>query len=641
MGVGKIHKLNGFEGPINRINDSRKILFRSHQSWFSPQIIISILFLCIAYTENSAYSLSTKSFESIQTLYSVQSLYSSFHVRVVNNKRKSLLYSIPFHSKKEIINHPNTNVNSDQDTVTTKRIFLGKGLNQHDKSMIQHWSRQTISIGIPALLGMMADPILSLIDTAYVGKLGSIELAALGTCTSIFHFAFNAFRATTTVTTSLVATAIAASTSSSKIDEKDKDTSLYETEQSTTNSSDNPVNENIRSIIRSSIQYGLINGLLLAIGLFQYGTAALHVMGIPSSSTLYKPGHTYLQIRSLAAPAVLFLGVAEGAFRGFTDTTIPLMASLLATVTNIILNPILMFSMKMGVGGAAAATVISQYAAAILYGIFLFKRKMILNSRLQFCKDTSSTKIGSTHREKGNISSTIFWANLSMMAKQGSLLFAWTFATACATRLGHEHVAAHQIALSLWLFFVLIIDGAVVSAQILMSKAYGAFLRESESHVMPEYSTNKNAHVASSRRDMKTLTCFMTLVAIVQGSLSMGSILWFGKYAPNMFTTDIHVKGHLMALIPHLAWQQVLISLVLVLESLIVGANQFELLALGTTFSTLIAMKNIRDATTIVSIWSHGIVSLFVGRLITAVIGILKINGFFSRLTIKHNVLKY
>jgi Na+-driven multidrug efflux pump len=77
--------------------------------------------------------------------------------------------------------------------------------------MIRLWSRQTISIGIPALLAMMADPLLSLIDNAYVGKLGAIELAALGTCTSIFHFAFNAFRATTTATTSLVATALATS----------------------------------------------------------------------------------------------------------------------------------------------------------------------------------------------------------------------------------------------------------------------------------------------------------------------------------------------------------------------------------------------------------------------------------------------
>ena len=100
-----------------------------------------------------------------------------------------------------------------------------------------------------------------------------------------------------------------------------------------------------------------------------------------------------------------------------------------------------------------------------------------------------------------------------------------------------------------------------------------------------------------------------------------------------MFTTDVTIKTHLMALIPHLAWQQVLISLVLVLEALIVGANQFELLAVGTAFSTLIALKNIRDATDIVSIWSHGIVSLFVGRLITAIIGILKINGAFSRWT--------
>lgn len=59
-----------------------------------------------------------------------------------------------------------------------------------------NWASQNWKLAIPALIGMLADPLLSLMDTAYVGRVGPLELAALGACTSIFHLAFNAFRAT-------------------------------------------------------------------------------------------------------------------------------------------------------------------------------------------------------------------------------------------------------------------------------------------------------------------------------------------------------------------------------------------------------------------------------------------------------------
>jgi len=67
--------------------------------------------------------------------------------------------------------------------------------NQEDSSDDQdekgrpnyRWTSQNFGLAIPALVGMLADPLLSLMDTAYTGRVGSVELAALGACTSIFH----------------------------------------------------------------------------------------------------------------------------------------------------------------------------------------------------------------------------------------------------------------------------------------------------------------------------------------------------------------------------------------------------------------------------------------------------------------------
>ena len=61
---------------------------------------------------------------------------------------------------------------------------------------------------------------------------------------------------------------------------------------------------------------------------------------------------------------------------------------------------------------------------------------------------------------------------------------------------------------------------------------------------------------------------------------------------------------------PHLAWQQILVSLTLVVESLAVGAVQFRILAAGTTVSTLVAVWQLSKQTTVEGIWSIGIVSL-------------------------------
>ncbi len=419
------------------------------------------------------------------------------------------------------------------------------------------WTSQNFALAVPALVGMLADPLLSLMDTAYVGRVGATELAALGACTSIFHLAFNAFRATTTATTSLVGNA-------ESEDER-------------------------RQIIKVSLSLGAVLGVIVMLVLEASGSWCLATMGVPRKSPLYKPAIEYLRTRLWAAPAVLGIVVAEGAFRGYGDTKIPLLASLAASFINLILDPILMFPLGMGVAGAAAATGVSQVGAALVYAYYLIKRRMLP------IKGTKSNV------RNASIIKTILGANLAMVCKQGSLLLAWAYATARATRIGHAHVAAHQVALSCWLVFALILDGAAVSAQVLMSRSLG------------------------SMKKVQSLVSYMTRFAFLQGLLTTGLILLSAPYLPSLFTSDQIIRGHLQSLMPQLAWQQLLVSLTLVTESLAIGGNQFRLLAFGTTISTGFAMWELQHATDVVSIWSKGIVTLFVGRLITAVIGTFKV----------------
>jgi MATE family multidrug resistance protein len=130
-----------------------------------------------------------------------------------------------------------------------------------------------MAIALPALMGLLADPVLSMVDTAFVGRSGAIDLAALGVCTSIFHMAFTVFRASTVATTSLVGSA--------------------------------PDESSKRQITKLSLQLAGVLGTITLLGLRLGGGRILSTMGVPADSPLYKPACDYLYARCWAAPAVV------------------------------------------------------------------------------------------------------------------------------------------------------------------------------------------------------------------------------------------------------------------------------------------------------------------------------------------------
>jgi MatE len=137
-----------------------------------------------------------------------------------------------------------------------------------------NWTKQNLAIALPAVMGLLADPVLSMVDTAFVGRLSSTsDLAALGVCTSIFHMAFSVFRGSTVATTSLVGNA------------KSKQEAQHVTQI-------------------SLVLAGILGSLVLLL-LRLRGPQILATMGVASSSPLYAPACSYLYARAWAAPAVV------------------------------------------------------------------------------------------------------------------------------------------------------------------------------------------------------------------------------------------------------------------------------------------------------------------------------------------------
>jgi len=412
-------------------------------------------------------------------------------------------------------------------------------------------------------------------DTAYIGRLGKEPLAALGVCTSIVYISFYSFLATKTATTTLVASASS--------------------------------NEEAKLVTSTSLQLGVAAGLSVLLILSFRGPGCLAMMGIPATSDIYPHALTYLSTRCLSAPFFLLITVAEGALRGFGDTRIPLLASMATAFTMATLEPLLMFALGWHIRGSAAAMGLSQVSGALVYSYYL--RKRFSSSSIEKSKDVDEN-VDKNMLTKSGIIATIVKANASMILKQGSLLFTWAYATKSAAKFGAAQVAAHQVALSFWMVFAYILDAVSVSAQILLSKA----------------------RTRNSVDEVRSVTKYMTSVAVIQGLIITLIIAGLAPYVPSFFTTDEAVIAQLKTLLPVLSMQQVLISLTFVVEALAAGGSQFTLLGVGTALSALAAITLMANATSVLEIWTRGILAMFIGRFAAAGIGVLNVNGLLPKL---------
>lgn len=457
-------------------------------------------------------------------------------------------------------------LNSNQNIVDRirSRIRSKQVRKNTEKSTSYQWTKQNLAIALPALMGLLADPLLSIVDTAFVGRSvgGAIDLAALGVCTSIFHMAFTVFRASTVATTSLVGSA-------STPEEK-------------------------RQTTKISMGFALAMGTFVFLSLRLAGGHMLTGMAVAPNSDVFRSACSYLYTRSWAAPAVLFVLVAEGAFRGNGDSKTPLVAASVAAVVNLILDPLLMFPLRMGMAGAAAATAISQIAAAALYAWRLWKRQLLPQPQ-DSCGNIKAGKV-----VKG-----IIGANAAMLSKNFSMLVFYTAATTTATRIGAAHVATHQVCLSLFWLLTMWLDSGGVSAQLLLSKSIGE---------------------GDSIEKIKSLTKYMVKFALVQGLAFSTFVCGIGRYVPAGFTQDPVVSRYIMQCIPQLCMQMVLVSLCLVLEGLAIGGKQFRFMASGTAVATAVGLWQMRFATSVVDIWSGAVNTFFGLRLLNGIIGVARVH---------------
>ena len=127
--------------------------------------------------------------------------------------------------------------------------------------------------------------------------------------------------------------------------------------------------------------YGaVVCGLALCTGIILGMNPVLHLMGVQESTYLY--AKEYLTYIAVGCPFILLSGSLGSIVRSEGAAKQAMTGSMVGTILNIILDPVLILGIDMGVSGAAVATVLGNIGATIYYLIYFWKSNTILSIRL-------------------------------------------------------------------------------------------------------------------------------------------------------------------------------------------------------------------------------------------------------------------
>ena len=201
---------------------------------------------------------------------------------------------------------------------------------------------------IPLLIGNIFQQFYSMVDTIIVGRFVGVEaLAAVGT-TSSMVFLVNGF---VMGLTSGFAVLI-----SQKYGAKDE--------------------AGVKKAVASSITLSIIATIIVTFISVISAKPLLALMNTPSN--IMKDASAYIIILYAGNVAIIFYNMMAAILRALGDSKTPLYFLIVSSVLNIILDLVLIINFKMGVAGAAYATVISQGVSALLCVIYTYKKYKIL-----------------------------------------------------------------------------------------------------------------------------------------------------------------------------------------------------------------------------------------------------------------------
>ncbi|KZE25920.1 MATE family efflux transporter [Crenobacter luteus] len=290
-----------------------------------------------------------------------------------------------------------------------------------------------IRFAIPVALAGMATPLMGLVDTAVLGRLGDPAVIAAagigGTIFTVIYWCFSFLRFTTT---GLVAQA-AGSMNDAEI-----------------------VLAGLRPMLAA-----LAGGVLLWLLQWPIGLVAIKLLSPPAEVVPLAEQYFYARIWS--APFTL-LGYAQFAWLMGLGRSRTVMALQLAmNALNALLSALFVLGLGWGIAGAAWATVTSEAAISIATTAVMLR----LNPLPRWQRALAQAFAGHAWRR-------LFSANVDIMVRTLLLTGAFALMTERGAQMGTLELAANQILLQLFMLCANLLDSFAVAAEVHGARAIGA-----------------------------------------------------------------------------------------------------------------------------------------------------------------------
>lgn len=288
--------------------------------------------------------------------------------------------------------------------------------------------RKIMALALPAFGALVAEPLFLLADSAIVGHLGTVPLAALGIAGAILSTTIGLCIFLAYGTTGSVARRLGAGD------------------------------------LRAALGVG-VDGVWLAIavglGLAVLGwvTAGPLCSALGARGAVLDQSVIYLRWSLPGLPAMLVVLATTGILRGLQDTRTPLAVAVAGAGLNAVLNLLLVYPAGLGIAGSALGTALTQalMAAALLVVVGRGVRR----------EGAPIRPSGPGIRAAGRAGAPLLVRTIALRASL--LITVWAVA-----RQGAPALAAHQVAATLWTLLAFALDALAIAGQALTGHALGA-----------------------------------------------------------------------------------------------------------------------------------------------------------------------
>ncbi len=298
-------------------------------------------------------------------------------------------------------------------------------------------SRRNLNrLAVPAIFAGIAEPVLSITDTAIVGNIpeqGLESLAAAGIVGSFLSMLIWILGQTRSAISAIVSQYLGAG----RLDD-------------------------ITALPAQAIYLNVGVSIFILLGTLPFSSEIFQLLN--ASGSILDLCISYYGIRVWGFPLTLFTFAIMGTFQGLQNTVFPMLIALTGTILNILLNLLLVYGYgdlvpALYLEGAAWASLIAQAVMAAMALILLLKRTPI-RLKLQW----------PLHPELNRLVGMA----LNLFVRTLSLNIALLFAVREATALGDRYIGAHTIAVNLWLFAAFFVDGYSAAGKILGGRFLGS-----------------------------------------------------------------------------------------------------------------------------------------------------------------------